>query len=90
MKVLQYLLFFFIFPGFLFTAVFGLISTWVDRKVTAKLQWRVGPPFAQPFYDVAKLLGKEILIPKSSYIDVLWSTPLLPNFNRCLASINFF
>ena len=66
MKLLQYLLFFFIFPGFLFTAVFGLISTWVDRKVTAKLQWRVGPPFAQPFYDVVKLLGKEIIIPNNA------------------------
>jgi len=77
MKLLQYLLFFFIFPGFLFTAVVGLISTWVDRKVTAKLQWRVGPPFFQPFYDFAKLLGKEILIPKNASPVVFILAPML-------------
>lgn len=77
MGVVQALLFFLIFPGFLFTAILGLISTWVDRKVTAKLQWRVGPPFAQPFYDVAKLLGKEIIIPKSAHPTTFILAPML-------------
>ena len=54
---------FLIFPGFLFTALIGLLSTWVDRKVTARVQWRVGPPWYQPFADVLKLLGKEVIIP---------------------------
>jgi len=36
------LLAFFIFPGLLFTGVFGLIVTWIDRKLSARLQWRVG------------------------------------------------
>jgi formate hydrogenlyase subunit 4 len=31
----------------------------VDRKVTARMQGRYGPPVLQPFYDVAKLFGKE-------------------------------
>jgi len=57
--VLNYL----IFPGLLFTAVFGLLTTWVDRKVSARVQWRVGPPWYQPFADVLKLLAKEIVIP---------------------------
>ncbi|MCP4340765.1 MAG: NADH-quinone oxidoreductase subunit H [Desulfobulbaceae bacterium] len=77
MNVLQYLFFFFIFPGFLFTAAFGLMTTWVDRKVTAKLQWRVGPPFAQPFYDVVKLLGKENIIPKNAHPIVFILAPML-------------
>ncbi len=77
MKVLQSLVFFLIFPGFLFTGVFGLITTWVDRKVTAKLQWRVGPPFAQPFYDVVKLLGKENIIPKNAEPIVFILAPML-------------
>ena len=55
---------FLIFPGFLFAALVGLVFTWVDRKVTARLQWRVGPPFWQPFYDFGKLLSKEITVPK--------------------------
>jgi NADH-quinone oxidoreductase subunit H len=77
MKILLSLVLFLIFPGFLFTALFGLISTWVDRKVTAKLQWRVGPPFAQPFYDVVKLLGKENIIPKSGNPVVFILAPML-------------
>lgn len=52
-----------VFPGFLFTAVVGLLATWVDRKVTARVHWRVGPPWYQPFVDTAKLLGKEVVIP---------------------------
>ena len=36
----------------------GLIAG-VDRKVTARMQGRVGPPILQPFYDVLKLFEKE-------------------------------
>ena len=31
----------------------------VDRRVTARMQGRFGPPILQPFYDVSKLFGKE-------------------------------
>lgn len=53
-----------IFPGFLFTAAVGLIASFIDRKVSARVQWRVGPPWYQPFADFMKLLGKEIIIPR--------------------------
>ncbi|MDR2156727.1 MAG: NADH-quinone oxidoreductase subunit H [Clostridiales Family XIII bacterium] len=36
----------------------GLLAG-VDRKITAKMQGRYGPPILQPFYDVRKLLEKE-------------------------------
>lgn len=49
--------------GFAATAVLGLVTSWIDRKVTARVQYRVGPPFFQPFFDIMKLLGKETLIP---------------------------
>ena len=45
------------------TLVLGLLLRWVDRKVTAMVQWRVGPPWYQPFADVLKLMGKEVLMP---------------------------
>jgi NADH-quinone oxidoreductase subunit H len=44
------------------TTALGMVSSWVDRKVTARVQWRVGPPLLQPVYDVAKLFAKETLI----------------------------
>ena len=66
-----------IFPGFLFTACFGLIASWIVRKVSALVQWRVGPPLFQPFYDVAKLMGKEILIPQEAQQTVFMGAPLV-------------
>ncbi len=36
----------------------GLIAG-LDRKITARLQGRFGPPVLQPFYDVFKLFGKQ-------------------------------
>ena len=54
---------YFLFYGFLLTAVIGLLASWIDRKVTARVQYRVGPPILQPLIDIVKLLGKETLIP---------------------------
>jgi NADH-quinone oxidoreductase subunit H len=65
-NLLLYLLIFLIFPGFLFTSTFGLVVSWIDRKVSARIQWRVGPPFFQPFYDLFKLWQKELIIPKTA------------------------
>jgi ech hydrogenase subunit B len=39
----------------------GLIAG-LDRKITARLQSRYGPPIMQPFYDVFKLMGKEKMV----------------------------
>lgn len=55
-----------IFPGFLFSAIVGLLAGWVDRKVTARIQWRVGPPWYQNFMDIAKLLIKETILPEGA------------------------
>ena len=44
------------------TVAVGLVSSWIDRKVTARVQYRVGPPLLQPAYDIIKLLGKETLV----------------------------
>lgn len=41
--------------------IVGGIIAGLDRRVTAWLQSRIGPPILQPFYDVAKLFGKEKL-----------------------------
>ena len=36
----------------------GLIKG-IDRKISARMQGRKGPPIVQPFYDVIKLFGKQ-------------------------------
>lgn len=68
---------FLIIPGFLFTAVIGLVSVWIDRKVTARVQWRKGPPWYQPFADVLKLLGKETIIPEGGSKITFLAAPLI-------------
>jgi len=75
-QALQNLWWILVFPGFLFTACFGLIATWLVRKVSALVQWRVGPPLFQPFYDIIKLMGKEILIPQQAHRAVFVGAPL--------------
>src|SRR5512143_2834098 len=39
----------------------GLLAG-IDRRVSARLQGRYGPPLLQPFYDVLKLVRKERII----------------------------
>lgn len=44
----------------LLAPIFGGLLTGADRIVSARMQGRVGPPLLQPFYDVGKLLQKEV------------------------------
>ena len=39
--------------------VLGCLLAGLDRKVTARMQGRVGPPLLQPYYDVRKLFSKD-------------------------------
>jgi NADH-quinone oxidoreductase subunit H len=71
-----YLIYLFIY-GFILSAGIGLFASWVDRKVTARLQYRVGPPLLQPLTDIVKLLGKETLIPESASRAIFLGAPLI-------------
>ncbi|MDQ7830198.1 MAG: complex I subunit 1 family protein [Desulfovibrionaceae bacterium] len=44
------------------TPLVGGLLAGVDRRLTAWLQSRYGPPVLQPFYDVLKLLGKKKMV----------------------------
>ncbi len=86
-KILEYIFLFLIFPGFLFSTTMGLMVCWVDRKITARLQWRVGPPWYQNFFDVLKLLlYKETLIPEGVSRVLFLGMPLLAASSAALAS----
>ena len=87
MKSSMVLIEFLLFPGLLFTAIAGLLTTWVDRKVTALVQMRVGPPFLQPFYDIRKLLIKETCVPEDGAIGLFLLAPLLGLAGVTLASM---
>jgi NADH-quinone oxidoreductase subunit H len=55
-----------VFPGMIFLIAFALIAEFIDRKIYARLQNRVGPPWFQPLADFIKLAGKEDIVPADS------------------------
>ncbi len=65
-----------IFPGFFFLVIFSLFVEFFDRKLYARLQNRIGPPWFQPFADILKLLGKEELIPCDANQRMFKAAPL--------------
>lgn len=67
----------FLFPGGLFLFLWGLFYEWIDRKLVARLQNRVGPRWYQPFADLVKLLAKEEIIPEGSDSTLFYLLPVL-------------
>ena len=53
-----------LFPGGLSLLAGGMFYEWVDRKLLARFQNRVGPRLFQPLADVVKLMSKEEVIPE--------------------------
>lgn len=74
--MLQALFYILIFPGFLFLVLFGLAAEFIDRKVYARLQNRVGPPWFQPLADIIKLLAKEDIVPAASNPNMFKLAPI--------------
>ncbi len=67
-----------ILPGSgLFVLLAGLAYEWVDRKLVARFQNRVGPRWFQPFADVLKLLGKEEILPRGAERLVFLGLPVV-------------
>ncbi|MCF8217668.1 MAG: NADH-quinone oxidoreductase subunit H [Bacteroidales bacterium] len=84
----EQLFYFFIYPGMLFAGIIGIIFAWADRKVTARVQFRQGPPVLQPFYDFIKLLlVKETILPKNGSVIFFLLAPVLGLFGATAAAV---
>ncbi|MBS3770200.1 MAG: complex I subunit 1 family protein [Bacteroidales bacterium] len=84
----EQIFYFFIYPGLLFAGVVGGLLTWFDRKMTAKVQFRKGPPLLQPFYDFLKLLlVKETILPARGSKITFLLAPLFSLIGGTLAAV---
>lgn len=90
MNFIRILFNYFIFPGFLFTAIVGMFLTWIDRKVTARVQMRVGPPWYQPYADFLKLLLKETIIPEGASKTLFFMGPILGLISMSILAVMLF
>jgi len=61
----------------LFGIIFGLFFKGIDRKISAHMQGRIGPPIRQPFRDVRKLFTKENIVPENAIPWIFNLVPLL-------------
>ncbi len=73
-EVLFYLL---IFPGFLFLYLCSWLFEFLDRKLLARFQRRIGPPWYQPLADLIKLFSKEDLMPQGANEVVAIALPIV-------------
>ncbi len=65
------------FPGGLFLLSSGLIFEYVDRKLIARFQNRVGPRWFQPLADLVKLLAKEEVVPAGTLKFLFIALPIV-------------
>ncbi len=84
--MIAYLFYYFVFPGFLFLSISGILVSWVDRKVSARFQWRQGPPLFQAFYDLRKLFLKEVILPEHGNTWIFVLSPAIAFLSIILAS----
>ena len=72
-----------VFPGFTFILFLTLFCDWVERKIEARMQNRVGPLFTgpfgilQPLADFIKLLTKEDIVPRDAKKTAFRFAPIL-------------
>jgi NADH-quinone oxidoreductase subunit H len=85
MSVLSEILF--VIVAIVATVAVGLVISWLVRKVSAMVHYRIGPPVLQPVWDVMKLMGKETLIPSEAQRGLFMSAPLVGMAGAMLLSV---
>ncbi len=73
-----------VFPGFAFAALIAASTIFIERKLLAKMQLRVGPLYAgkiegifQLLADGLKLISKEIIVPSGADKAIFWLAPIM-------------
>ena len=72
-----------VFPGFSFIVLLTFLCDWIERKIEARMQNRIGPTYTgpagilQPFADFIKLLAKEDMVPSGARSVVFKLAPIL-------------
>ena len=89
-KTLAYL---FVFPGLLFLFVYSTFVEWLDRKLYARFQNRMGPTYTgafgllQPIADFIKLMAKEDIVPAAADRVMFTAAPMLGLASVCTAAL---
>jgi len=68
----------------LLAPLIGALLAGIDRKISARMQRRVGPPVLQPLYDVIKLLKKQVIAVDRSQGFLIVSYMILTVITGCL------
>lgn len=73
-----------VFPGFGFAALIAALTIFIERKLLAKMQLRIGPLYAgkiegifQLLADGFKLIAKEIIVPSGADKPIFWLAPIM-------------
>jgi NADH-quinone oxidoreductase subunit H len=93
MEFLKNILFIFVYPGVLFLFIYSTFCEWVDRKVFARLQNRIGPMYTgtrgvlQPIADFVKLMAKEDIVPEKADASMFTALPIVSLAVVCTAAL---
>jgi NADH-quinone oxidoreductase subunit H len=77
MENLQDLIALILFPGGLGLSAVALGYEWTNRKLVARLQNRLGPPWFQPLADLIKLLAKDEVLPERTIAALFHGLPIV-------------
>jgi NADH-quinone oxidoreductase subunit H len=87
MQILSNLVILLIFPAGLTLILAGMLYEWIDRKLVARFQNRVGPRWFQPLADVVKLFAKEQIMPPMVHKILFFGLPVLALSGALTASL---
>ncbi len=65
------------FPSGIFLLSWGMLYEFLDRKLVARFQNRIGPRWFQPLADWVKLLAKEEIIPQGVHAGLFMALPIV-------------